>query len=84
MCCLVFIIIVWMIIGSEDWNCTENWEATFYEPPPDENECNAVENWMGTIDTYSFLVFFGIGCRMAIVIVFLWALCRINRLVAQL
>lgn len=39
---------------------------------------------MGTIDTYSFLIFFGIGCRMAIVIVFLWALCRINRLVAQL
>ena len=84
MCCLFCTILVWFIISAGNWNCTENWETTFGTQPPDTDECNIVEDWVGSLYSYTTLNFFGIVCRLLVVFVFMFALCKINCLVGEL
>ena len=84
MFCLCFTIVMWFIQSAGDWNCTENWEITFGTQPPDTDECNSVEDWIGSLQSYIGLNIFGIVCRLLIVFVFMFALCKINCLVGEL
>ena len=85
MCCLCITVFFWIVISSNDWNCNENWYVQYgTNPNPEINYCNPIENWLGTVESYAALEFFGIVCRLAIVFVFFWALMRINCLVQPL
>ena len=82
--CLGLVIFIWFIMAKYSWNCTEFWESEKETPAPDTNECNSVENWIGTLVSFSMLNVLSLTCRLLIVIVFVFALGRINCLVGSL
>ena len=43
-----------------------------------------MEDWVGSLRSYTGLNFFGITCRLLVVLVFMFALCKINCLVGEL
>ena len=82
--CLGLVIFIWFIMAKYSWNCNEYWEETYGTAIPDSNNCNSVENWIGTLISFSMLNFLSLTCRILIVIVFVFALGRINCLVGSL
>ena len=82
--CLGLVIFIWFIMAKYSWNCTELWEAEKGTPAPLTNECNSVENWIGTLVSFAMLNVLSLTCRILIVIVFVFALGRINCLVGSL
>ena len=77
-CVLLITVPIWLYFSSFSWNCTENWEKTFHTTPPDSNECNNVENWIGSLQAFSYINHQGIFCRFAIVITLFVATCRMR------
>ena len=71
-------------MAKYSWNCNEYYDTQYGTDPPDINNCNSVENWIGTLISFSMLNFLSLTCRILVVIVFVFALGRIFCLVGSL